>query len=216
MQRWYALAEMTHTSNSVNTSHANHANHVTNSQSTQRTSETIESKPKPAPNAAIGLVPVGLVQPGQVLLRICRIRPLAKLPSYQTAGAAGFDVSACLENANQEASTTTIAPGGIVAVPTGLSMEIPFGYEGQVRPRSGLATKFGVTVVNAPGTIDSDYRGEVIVALINLGKEPFEVTHEMRIAQIVIAPVAQVFIQEVDQLGTTVRGSGGFGSTGLV
>ena len=107
-----------------------------------------------------------------------------------------------------------IAPGGRVAVPTGLQMQIPDGFEGQVRPRSGLALNSGVTCLNTPGTIDSDYRGEVKVILANLGTEPFTVTRGMRIAQLVIAPVVQVRITTVGTLTDTSRGTGGFGSTG--
>ncbi len=131
------------------------------------------------------------------------------MPTYATAGSAGMDLSACIP------ANLTIAPGAIVVVPTGWALAIPAGFEGQVRPRSGLSTKFGVTVPNAPGTIDSDYRGELKVALINLGKEPFEVTPGMRIAQMVIAPVVQAKLREVESLETTQRGSGGFGSTGM-
>jgi dUTP pyrophosphatase len=107
-----------------------------------------------------------------------------------------------------------LAPGLITLVPTGLALAIPPGYEGQVRPRSGLATKHAITVPNAPGTIDSDYRGELKVALMNLGKEPFTITHAMRIAQLVIAPVAQAHLVERTSLDVTTRGKGGFGSTG--
>jgi len=131
------------------------------------------------------------------------------MPTYATAGSAGMDLSACIP------ANLTIAPGAIVVVPTGWALAIPAGFEGQVRPRSGLSTKFGVTVPNAPGTIDSDYRGELKVALINLGKEPFEVTPGMRIAQMVIAPAVQAKLREVESLETTQRGSGGFGSTGM-
>lgn len=146
---------------------------------------------------------------GTPTLRVRQLRPDATAPQYQTAGAAGMDLHACI------AEPVTIAPGRIAAIPTGLSMEIPQGFEGQVRPRSGLATKHGVTVPNAPGTIDSDYRGEVIVALINLGQDAFTVTPGMRIAQMVIAAYTRVRIETVDTLTQTARGSGGFGSTGL-
>jgi dUTP pyrophosphatase len=107
-----------------------------------------------------------------------------------------------------------LAPGAVVAVPTGLAMAIPRGYEGQVRPRSGLAAKHAVTVVNAPGTVDSDFRGTVMVLLINHGREAFTINHGDRIAQMVIAPVSQADVVEVDALDETVRGAGGFGSTG--
>ena len=108
----------------------------------------------------------------------------------------------------------TLPPGGRASVPTGLSVAIPAGFEGQVRPRSGLAIKHGVTVVNAPGTIDSDYRGEVCVLLINLGAEPFAVERGARVAQLVLAPVVQLPVVAVHTLDETARGSGGFGSTG--
>jgi dUTP pyrophosphatase len=143
-----------------------------------------------------------------VTLRFKRLSPGATIPRYQTDLAAGMDLHACLDAA------MTIAPGQIVRVPLGFAMAIPPGFEGQVRPRSGLATKHGVTVPNAPGTVDADYRGEMMVALINLGREPFEVTPGMRVAQLVIAAVARAEIDEVDDLDATARGSGGFGSTG--
>jgi dUTP pyrophosphatase len=107
-----------------------------------------------------------------------------------------------------------IAPASVAAVPTGLAMEIPRGYEGQVRPRSGLALKHAISIVNAPGTIDSDFRGHCMVLLINHGREPFTINHGERIAQLVIAPVVQVELVEVEELSHTERGSGGFGSTG--
>lgn len=107
-----------------------------------------------------------------------------------------------------------IAPGAVAAVPTGLAMAIPHGYEGQVRPRSGLAIKHAVTVVNAPGTVDEDFRGPVMVLLINHGREPFTIAHGDRVAQMVIAPVSQAEVVEVAELGQTERGAGGFGSTG--
>ena len=129
------------------------------------------------------------------------------LPAYATDGAAGMDVVS--------AEDVDLAPGERHAVATGLSMAIPAGYEIQVRPRSGLALKHGVTVPNTPGTIDSDYRGEVKVLLINLGQEDFVITRGMRIAQMVIAPVTQVRVAEVSETSDTVRGVGGFGSTGV-
>ena len=130
------------------------------------------------------------------------------LPRYQTADAAGMDLHAALDVPMQ------LAPGAVVAVPTGLAMAIPRGYEGQVRPRSGLAAKHAVTVVNAPGTVDSDFRGTVMVLLINHGREAFTINHGDRIAQMVIAPVSQADVVQVDALDETVRGAGGFGSTG--
>lgn len=147
----------------------------------------------------------------QPTLRVKRLSPEAIIPVYQTAGAAGLDLSACLPNGPKG---LRIEPSRIVLVPTGLSIEIPDGYEGQVRPRSGLATRHGITLPNAPGTIDSDYRGELFVPLINLSQYPFEVLTGMRIAQLVIAPVSRAMIEEVADLTPTHRGQGGFGSTG--
>ena len=130
------------------------------------------------------------------------------LPAYQSAGAAGMDlVAACLE-------PLTIEPGARALVPTGLVLELPQGHEGQVRPRSGLALKHGITCLNTPGTIDADYRGEVKVLLVNLGSEPFVVERGMRVAQLVVAPVVQAIVEERDLAGATTRGTGGFGSTG--
>jgi dUTP pyrophosphatase len=120
-----------------------------------------------------------------------------------------------LRAALSEDGPLTIAPGKRALVPTGLIFEIPEGYEGQVRPRSGLAFKHGITCLNTPGTIDSDYRGEVKVLLINLGEEPFEITPGMRIAQMVIAPVIQAHVTEIAERTETARGAGGFGSTGV-
>ncbi|MCO6176781.1 MULTISPECIES: dUTP diphosphatase [Ciceribacter] len=133
------------------------------------------------------------------------------LPSYETAGAAGMDLRAAVA----EGAPMTLVPGQRALVPTGFVMEIPEGFEAQIRPRSGLAFKHGVTCLNTPGTIDSDYRGEVKVLLVNLGGEPFEIGRGMRIAQMVIAPVTQARITEVTETSTTVRGAGGFGSTGV-
>ena len=132
------------------------------------------------------------------------------LPSYQSAAAAGLDLLAAVA----ADAPVVIAPGRWAAVPTGLVLELPPGTEGQVRPRSGLAAQHGVTVLNAPGTIDADYRGEVKVLLVNLGGEPFTVTRGMRIAQLVIARVARVRLIETAELAATTRGAGGFGSTG--
>jgi dUTP pyrophosphatase len=136
-------------------------------------------------------------------------KPGAILPAYETEGAAGMDLRALLPE------DVTIAPLGRVKIPTGLFMEVPFGYEAQVRPRSGLAIRNGITVLNAPGTIDSDYRGEVEVILVNLGEEPFSIKNGDRIAQLVIAPVFRMPITEALSLGDTKRGAGGFGSTGI-
>ncbi|CDZ64369.1 DUTP diphosphatase [Neorhizobium galegae bv. orientalis] len=133
------------------------------------------------------------------------------LPAYETVGAAGMDLRAAVE----DGMTLTIAPGKRALVPTGFIFEIPEGFEAQVRPRSGLAFKNGITCLNTPGTIDSDYRGEVKVLLINLGDEDFVITRGMRIAQMVIAPVTQVRVAEITEATATARGAGGFGSTGL-
>jgi dUTP pyrophosphatase len=133
------------------------------------------------------------------------------LPSYQSAGAAGFDLIAALP----ADATTILPPGGRALIPTGLVVEIAAGFEAQVRPRSGLALKHGVTVLNAPGTIDSDYRGEVGVILINHGEAPFGVRRGDRIAQMVIAPAPQARLIEVSELSATPRDAGGFGSTGI-
>lgn len=134
------------------------------------------------------------------------LHPLAKAPRYATAGSAGLDLAAI--------EATTLAPGAFQAIGTGLALAIPPGYEGQVRPRSGLAARFGVTVLNAPGTLDSDYRGEVKVLLINHGSEPFSIQAGDRIAQLVLAEVARLPIRQVTQLDATERGEGGFGHTG--
>jgi dUTP pyrophosphatase len=130
------------------------------------------------------------------------------LPAYQSDLAAGLDLLAAVDDG------LTLQPGSRALVPTGLAMALPAGYEAQVRPRSGLAAKHGVTVLNTPGTIDADYRGEVKVILINLGDTAFEISRGDRIAQMVIAPVLQAEIEEVEILSETSRGTGGFGSTG--
>jgi dUTP pyrophosphatase len=132
------------------------------------------------------------------------------LPAYETEGAAGMDLRAAVPADRP----MIILPGRRALVPTGLIFELPDGFEGQVRPRSGLAFKHGVTCLNTPGTIDSDYRGEVKVLLINLGDAEFEVTRGMRIAQLVVAPVTRVRVEEHTLANTTTRGAGGFGSTG--
>lgn len=131
------------------------------------------------------------------------------LPAYETAGAAGLDLRAAIT------APLTLAPGERALIPTGLAMQLPEGFEGQVRPRSGLALRHGVTVLNAPGTVDSDYRGEVSVVLINHGQEPFSIQRGDRIAQFVIAPVTQAELLEVSTLDATARGAGGYGSTGI-
>lgn len=144
-----------------------------------------------------------------ISVRIKKLRPQALLPRYMTELAAGMDLFACLEN------PVTIAAGQRVLIPTGLAMAIPSGFEGQVRPRSGLALKQGLTLVNSPGTIDADYRGEVGVIVINHGSETVAIGHGDRIAQLVVAPVHRAVLAEVDSLDTTVRDAGGFGHTGV-
>ena len=144
----------------------------------------------------------------ETVLRYRKVRAAALAPAYMTAGAAGMDL------ASAAPESVTMGPGQRVAVPTGLVLEIPAGYEGQVRPRSGLARKHGVTLTNAPGTIDSDYRGEVVVLLVNLGQEAHTIAPGDRIAQLVIAPVTRVALVEAEALSDTERGEGGFGHTG--
>ncbi len=131
------------------------------------------------------------------------------LPVYQSAGSAGMDVMAAL------ASPLNLAPLQRALIPTGLQIALPHGFEAQIRPRSGLALKHGITVLNSPGTIDADYRGEICVLLINFGDVPFEIMHGMRIAQMVVARVTQTQFIETDELPGSARGAGGFGSTGL-
>jgi dUTP pyrophosphatase len=137
-----------------------------------------------------------------------KLRADAQVPEYKSNGAAGMDLVAAID------APVVLAPRARAAVGTGLAVAIPDGWEGQVRPRSGLAREHGVTVVNAPGTIDSDYRGEVQVLLVNLGDQPVTIERGQRIAQLVIAPVAKVAIEIADALDHTTRGAGGFGSTG--
>jgi dUTP pyrophosphatase len=132
------------------------------------------------------------------------------LPAYQSAHAAGLDLAAAVS----PDAPVTLAPLGRAMIATGFAMALPDGFEAQVRPRSGLAARHGVTVLNTPGTIDADYRGEILVILVNLGSEPFVVTRGMRIAQLVVAPVARADVTEVAMLEDTARGAGGFGSTG--
>ncbi|KFB11370.1 dUTP diphosphatase [Nitratireductor basaltis] len=134
------------------------------------------------------------------------------LPAYESTGAAGMDLRAAVPEDRQ----IILLPGKRVLVPTGLVLELPEGFEGQVRPRSGLALKHGITCLNAPGTIDADYRGEVGVILVNHGDEDFAITRGLRIAQLVVAPVVQVRLEERESGGETTRGQGGFGSTGMV
>lgn len=135
------------------------------------------------------------------------------LPSYETNGAAGADIRANFAGEARETGVL-LGPGARALVPTGFRVEIPEGYEIQIRPRSGLALKHGVTLLNTPGTIDSDYRGPLGIILVNLGQEPFRVAHGERIAQMIIAPVVQASFEIVDDLSETARGEGGFGSTG--
>jgi dUTP pyrophosphatase len=141
-------------------------------------------------------------------VQIQKLRPDAIVPRYMTAGAAGLDLSAALD------APVELAPGARAAISTGLAIKLPEGYEGQVRPRSGLAREHGVTLVNAPGTIDADYTGPVVVLLINHGARPVRIEPGQRIAQLVVAPVVQAELVEVDALPATGRGAGGFGSTG--
>jgi dUTP pyrophosphatase len=143
-----------------------------------------------------------------------RFRPSGRsvdLPSYATDGSAGMDLRACLESGDP----LVLEPGQRMAVPTGWAIALPEGTEAQIRPRSGLALKKGVTCLNTPGTIDSDYRGEIKVILANLGSEPFEINHGDRIAQMVLASYCRGELKVVEELSETLRGSGGFGSTGL-
>lgn len=137
-----------------------------------------------------------------------RVRPKGRLPRYMSDGASGMDLFACLQE------DLVIYPGRWALVPTGVALAIPPGYEGQVRPRSGLALEHGVTLLNSPGTIDSDYRGEVKVILVNQGSEPFTVKDGDRIAQLVIQPVTRVYLKETGDLPPTTRSDGGFGHTG--
>jgi dUTP pyrophosphatase len=142
-------------------------------------------------------------------VRALKKDPAARLPEYATGGAAGADLRARLS------SPVSVPPLGRARIPTGLVLEIPAGYEGQVRPRSGLAVRHGITVLNSPGTIDSDYRGELSVIIINLGDEEFTVKDGDRVAQLVVVPVCRAPFAEADELSETGRGAGGFGSTGV-
>jgi dUTP pyrophosphatase len=140
--------------------------------------------------------------------RLAHANDLA-LPSYATKGAVGMDIAAAIDRPK------CLQPGTIMAIPTGFAIELPAGYEAQIRPRSGLALKHGVTIANAPGTIDSDYRGEIAVILLNNGSKAFTITRGMRVAQMVLAAVTIITPIEVDDLDETERSAGGFGSTGL-
>jgi dUTP pyrophosphatase len=141
-------------------------------------------------------------------VKLVKLNARARTPAYATAGAAGADLYALLDE------TVMLLPGERRLVPTGLKIELPAGYEAQVRPRSGLAVKAGVTVLNSPGTIDEDYRGELQVILANFGAAPFEIRDGDRIAQLVVAPVSRAVFAEVENLAESARASGGFGSTG--
>ena len=143
-----------------------------------------------------------------IKILIKRLSKEVSLPKYETSGSSGMDLSANIDN------NINIEPGETAVIPTGLALSIPNGFEVQIRPRSGLAAKKNISVLNTPGTIDSDYRGEIKVILINLGQDSFKVEKGLRIAQMVVSPVAQAQLTEVNDLSDTVRGKGGFGSTG--
>jgi dUTP pyrophosphatase len=147
------------------------------------------------------------------ILRLPGRDPALPLPGYASEGAAGMDVCANLAPEDR-ALGLTLAPGARILVPTGLALEIPPGYELQLRPRSGLALRQGLTLLNSPGTVDCDYRGEVGVVVINHGPDPVTIAHGMRVAQMVLAPVARIAWSETGTLAASVRGAGGFGSTG--
>lgn len=154
-----------------------------------------------------------MTAPTLQVLRTPGADPAIPLPGYETAGAAGMDLRANLPP-DSRATGLALAPGARALVPTGLAIALPPGFEGQVRPRSGLALRHGITLLNSPGTIDADYRGEVGVILLNTGAEAFQIEHGARIAQLVLAPVVQARLQMVGALEATARGAGGFGSTG--
>lgn len=141
-------------------------------------------------------------------MKIKKVKPAAVLPRYAKKGDAGLDLYACID------APTTLKPGERKLIPTGIAIQLPMNQEAQIRPRSGLAFKHGVTVVNSPGTIDSGYRGEISVALINLSEEPYDIQPQDRIAQMVISPFICAELEEVETLDETERGAGGFGSTG--
>jgi len=143
-----------------------------------------------------------------IKILIKRLSKEVSLPKYETSGSSGMDLSANIDN------NINIEPGETAVIPTGLALSIPSGFEVQIRPRSGLAAKKNISVLNTPGTIDSDYRGEIKVILINLGQDSFKVEKGLRIAQMVVCPVVQAQLKEVNDLSDTVRGEGGFGSTG--
>jgi len=143
-----------------------------------------------------------------IKIQIKKVSSSVLIPKYETSGSSGMDLAAYIEK------NIIISPGEKALVPTGFSLSIPIGYEVQIRPRSGLAAKKNITVLNTPGTIDADYRGEIKVILINLGKEKFIIKNGERIAQMIVCPVVQADFEEVKELSDTARGSGGFGSTG--
>lgn len=146
----------------------------------------------------------------QIMITVRRVRPAAEqlpLPQYMTAAAAGMDLMADV------AAPVELLPGARALIPTGLAVEIPAGFEAQIRPRSGLALRYGLTLLNSPGTIDSDYRGEIQVLVINLGERPYTVRRGDRIAQMVVAPVTRAELREVERLAESTRGAGGFGHT---
>jgi dUTP pyrophosphatase len=149
------------------------------------------------------------LDPQDVRIRIKRLRPGARIPRRQTPGASGWDLHACLEE------PLRLRPGQRVSVPTGLAVALPPGYELQIRPRSGLALRHGLTLLNAPGTVDSDYRGEIRVILVHQGEEEVVIRPGDRIAQMVLSRVPQAVLEEVEELDETLRGSGGFGHTGV-
>lgn len=138
-----------------------------------------------------------------------KVSPRASIPEYKTVGSSGADISACLK------SSVTLQHGEIALIPTGISIELPHGYEAQIRPRSGLAMRYGVTLLNTPGTVDSDYRGEIKIILANFGKNPFVVENGMRIAQIVFCKVYRGDFIQTDEIDVTDRNNGGFGHTGI-
>ncbi len=146
-------------------------------------------------------------------IRFCQIEPTQNadlpLPAYQSESASGMDISAAVT------SPQTLSPGQIALIPTGFAVAIPEGFELQIRPRSGLAIRHGITIINSPGTIDADYRGEVCIGVVNLGTEPFTINRGDRIAQMVLAPVVKMEIEQVEVLDVTKRAAGGFGHTGL-
>ena len=153
--------------------------------------------------------------PGDAIVRLCWLEGADRnlpLPGYETAGAAGADIRA---NFGPGGGGVTLPPGGRALIPTGLAVAVPPGFEMQLRPRSGLALKHGITLPNSPGTIDADYRGPLGVILLNTGSEPFHVAHGDRIAQAVVAPVVRAAFEVVAALDETARGAGGFGSTGV-